>query len=312
MPTLEEAIDIYLKVDRSPYTTRSYRRVLITLSDAVGGKRNIERVTYEDMLDYTSGLKGSVKASSLGTYVATIKAFFRWCVRRKYLTQSPVDDIMIRQGRGESPAPAVPADELRRMVETARATSRRNYALLLFMIDTGCRVGGLVSLTLDNLHIDERYALLREKGNKLQRVFFGDRTAEALSLWLQHRPAVIHGFVWTSSAQRKYAPLGTFGVRGVLKTLSQLIEASRVWNPHAVRHSVGHAMAKNGLPASAVQMKLGHASSQTTVEFYFPRDEPYLRQIVDEYPLLPLEDQPNKPAPASPKIIQLLPKRRRP
>jgi integrase/recombinase XerD len=305
MPTLVEAIDTYLKVDRAPTTNRQYARVLNLMADAVGKKRPLKRIAYEDLLDYVNELKGDVKSSTAATYLATLKAFFAWCVKRGYISESPAEDIRVRVEIGERDVEAVPPAELERMINFTKYTSRRNYALLMFLADTACRVGGAVSLTLENLDLDNRAALILEKRNKWVYVYFGIETEMALRAWLAVRPVVEHSSVWTSSKKFKNAPLKTWGIFEVVKTVSRQAGASREWHPHAIRHSVGHAMAKAGLPASAVQMKLNHEDAATTIKHYFPRNEAYMRQISDEYALIAIHPPQSKKRP-----LRLLPRRK--
>lgn len=288
MPSVQEAISTFLKIDRSSHSTRNYTYILEQMSDFVGGKRDVKRVRYEDVLDFLEPLKERLKEGSVRTYLSIIQAFFNWCVKRGYVRQSPVEDLRIRvEKRNDNRA--VPPEDLAKMVEYARLTSRRNYAIILFLVDTGCRVGGLSRLTLNDLDLERRTAVLREKGNRLHRVYFTEETANALRAWLHVRPDVDHNYVWTGIAPHN--PLTSSGLSACIRALSVYAGASRVWGPHAIRHAVGHAMAKAGLPVSAVQYKLGHETSKTTMDFYFPHDEAYMRQIADEYPLIALRGE---------------------
>lgn len=295
MPKLIEAVETFLKLPRADSTTSQYRYVLMALAAAIGPARDVRRITYEDLLDYFDQChQRGVKPVTVGGYVNITKAFFTFCEKRHYCKHSPAADLPRRYKRTPpDQSRAVPQDDLAKMVRYAQVTSPRNYAMLLFLIDTGCRAGGLCSLTLDSLDTVEMVATLREKGDRLQRVVFGVDTANALMEWLTFRPTPPdgHRYVWTGQGP-DYAPLHPDGVRWMIEQTSIKARCSRKWSPHAIRHAVGHAYANAGLPITATQHRLGHASSRITADFYYPNAQPWLDEIHRTHALIALNDSP--------------------
>lgn len=293
MPTLREVINLYLDVDRSPYTNRNYRYILERMARAIGPERELRLVTYPDLSDYLQKMLKRLKRPTAADYLTQIQAFFRWCVERRLLKHSPADGLQVR------PEPvdpdrrpnAIPAGELAEMVALARS-SARDYAILLFLADTGCRVGGLVSLTLSHLDLDNQRALLLEKGGKWHRVYFCATTAEALRVWLRVRPQAEHEYVFTGRGGKA---ISRAGVSSMVRQLSKKI--GRNYGPHRIRHSVAQALADRNLPVSAVQRKLGHSDPSITIRSYYRQDDDYQRMIADLHGLAALED----PTPALPK-----------
>lgn len=246
MPTLRDALDTYLKIDRADLTNKQYRLILGALARDIGPARRIERLTFEDLLDWLDAQ--AIQRTTRRNYVSIIKAFFNWCVSVGYLSASPARPIKRGKLHEDDRQPrAIPAEDLRRIVDYAKMTSPRNYALLLFLADTGCRVGGACSLTIDNLHLDMGYAWLKEKGGRWAKALFGADTAAALAVWLQKRPrAAPHPYVWTGLAP-SYNVLTTNGVRYVLKSLSVKTGCSREWHPHACRSPRSRRRTSNAL-----------------------------------------------------------------
>lgn len=290
MPTLAEALDTYLLIERRPQTQHQYRTTLGCLIRAIGPDNDVSLISYEMLLRYQARLRETLKPSTVRGYTNIYKAFFNWCVARKYTEISPAADLPRPRKSGDpSDAKAIPGDELRRMVEYARITSPRNHALMLFLCDTGCRVGGLVSLTILHLHLDEGCAFIEEKGGQWQRVTFGEETAAALAAWLEKRPACKHDFVWTGKGPL-YMPIKRAAVEVLFRELSEKVGASRFWTPHSVRHAVGHAWAKAGVPPHITKQKLGHAHISTTLNFYYPQQDPYVEVASRHLSLAVLKD----------------------
>lgn len=290
MPSLQQALDTFLLIERRPQTNIQYRFILAAMARAIGPERDITLIRYEDLLDYQARLRQTRKLSTVGNYTAMMKVFFTWCVHRDYIAVSPALDLArTKPRRDPMRSRAVPSDELRRMVDYARVTDARNYALMLFLCDTGCRAGGLVSLTLQRLELVDGSALLEEKGGLYLRVIFGSETIEALTAWLKKRPVVNHDYVWTGRAPA-YSPLGTHAVGSIIRALSIRTDASRRWSPHAIRHAVGHAWAKAGIPPHVTQQKLGHAHVSTTLNHYYPMYDPYVEVASRQLALATLRD----------------------
>ncbi len=303
MPTLSEALRYYLAEDRRDLTNLQYSLVIGRLIEAIGPARDVRRVTYEDLVDYFEAQKArGLKSSSIASYTSMVKAFFNWCVRHGYAEQSPAQHLRrkVKTASRDPRSRAIPNEELRRMVDYARMTSKRNYALLMFLVDTGCRAGGAASLTRARLHL-EGYALLDEKGGKPFKARFGVETADALRAWLAARPDADHDSVWTGLGPH-YKALTPDGISAVVRVLAAKTGASRAWAAHAIRHAVGHAYAEAGLPPTAAQAKLGHSDVLITLNNYYPDGEEYADRVSRENPLIALKASAPEP-PEPPRIV---------
>lgn len=292
MITLAEAYHRYLQVDRSPYTTQNYQRILSRLVQAIGPVRDISRISSEDLEDWfypTINGKKPLKRSTAVQYLGVIQRFFNDCRNRGYIPTSPADALRVRHNE-EAPrqSRAVPPAELREMLAAARF-NKRNYAVMLFLMVTGCRTGGICSLTLANLHLDQYRALVKEKGSRWEWVHFGEATAAALREWLAVRPRCDHDSVFTTTAGNGARPLTKHGFRSIVEELSKKVDASRIYRPHALRHSRGHSLAWKGVPESLTGEVLNHLSKDST-RVYYPNDEQMVSAIVRAYELAALED----------------------
>lgn len=310
MPTLKEALHYYLKETRRPLTNHQYSLVVGQLIAAIGPARDVSRVTYEDLADYFAAMEArGLKDTSIASYATMVKAFFTWCVNHEYIDKSPAR-LLKRRPPKQSDVDrdrGVPPAELRQMIEYARLTSPRNYALLLFIADTGCRAGGAASLQRARLHLDEGFAMLDEKGGKLFKGRFGEFTADVLRAWLRQRPepSDAHDFVWTGLGPH-YRPLTPDGISYIVRVAAKKTGASHVWAAHSLRHAVGEAYAKAGIPPTATQQKLGHSDVMTTLENYYPKSREYVDQVSRDNPLIalrPTADEPPQETAPNPKII---------
>lgn len=209
---------------------------------------------------------GGFSPWTLHGYVRAARRFFGWLAREGYVKRNPAGGLELPPLPDEPPK-AIGRADLAKMLEAARASGARDYALVRFLADTGCRVGGLVGLTLGELSLERRRALVWEKGRggkrKARTVFFGEETAEALQAWLTERPDGT-GYVFVG----KRGKLSEGGVYQILRRLAALAGVEGRFNPHSFRHGWARAALEEGADLGTVSQILGHSGIAVTHQFY--------------------------------------------
>lgn len=300
MVTLQEAAEMFVSVDRSAATNRNYKQCLNALAAGIGEERPIGEITYADLLRYTVALKPRISPSTFAQYVTIIKVFFGWGVDVKLILDSPAGALKARRPP-KDPAieRAMPPEHLQAMLDVAYAKPR-NYAILMFFADTGARVGGVASLRLSKLDLEANEAVIIAKGGRPYKVYFCEPTASALQRWLAVRPQTEHDYVFTASGEHQ--PLTKSSITDMIRSLSTNTMGI-AYGPHSIRHAVGHALAKAGVPVTVTQQKLGHQNPENTL-IYYPTDAHLVREMGNKHSLVTgaAEQRPNKDSKTS-KII---------
>jgi len=162
---------------------------------------------------------------------------------------------------------AITTEDLTAILEAARS-SRRDYAIVLFLADTGCRLAGITGLRIQDLDLERSEATVWEKGaggnGKSRIVYFGERTAEALRRYLEIRPKTDSDRVWIGTR----GPLGKWGIYHVLRRLAEKARIEGRWNPHAFRHGWAKAALEAGADLGTVSQVLGHSDIVVTHRHY--------------------------------------------
>jgi site-specific recombinase XerD len=175
------------------------------------------------------------------------------------------------------------AEEVKALLDQAKHTTlwERNYAAIHLLAYSGLRVGGLITLQLVNVNLEERFVLVREKGrggeNKARIVPIAPATAAAIAGYLDTRPHTTHaellisrgGTSWSASA-----------VRRMMRYASKNAGLQRNITPHMLRHYFGFESVRRGMPLKALQQILGHKHT-TTTEIYTQFDPQELRAAYD-------------------------------
>ena len=135
----------------------------------------------------------------------------------------------------------------------------RDYALIVFLADTGLRLSEALSLKLSDLDWANGSALVLGKGRKERRIAFGQTARRTLLGWIRRR-GTIEGseLVFVNRYGRKLS-LCAIDQRMKGYTKQAGIAEDRL-SPHALRHFFALSFLRNGGDVMALQKLLGHAS----------------------------------------------------
>ena len=143
---------------------------------------------------------------------------------------------------------------------------RRDYAMLLFLYNTGARVSEAAHLTVGDIVWGSSPAVhLVGKGNKARWCPIWTHTEELLKLMVAGRTA--RDFVFLN---RLNQPLTRYGIyRLVQRTVEQAsqslpsLKAKRI-SPHCLRHTCAVHLLRSGVDINTIRAWLGHVSLDTT------------------------------------------------
>lgn len=288
---LQEALSRFLQADRRPETTRTYRRTLQPFVAAIGPQRPLANIMPEDLDAYIVMLRersskygdhptrptiaAPLSASTVYKHVKTVKTFFNWCVRRGYVEISPARFLVNRR-------PGLPLGQGKaatdREVELLLAAARfkpRELAIVLLLAHSGCRAGELAGLQIADLDLDQCSAYVNGKGDHRRRIYYDEKTADALRAWLSRRPAVGHSHVFV--AKTGGTPLSPQSVSQIIRRLCRIADL-RSLGAHSLRHRVGLTFARQRIAPRVTQAYLGHADITITLSYYQDVDENDLRE----------------------------------
>lgn len=153
----------------------------------------------------------------------------------------------------------------------ATPQGRRDYALLLFLYNTGARADETVHVQIQDLHLtatprrDRSSVVIRGKGNKLRRCPLWNKTVQELSHLIRGRPEADHVFL-----NRAGCPLTRYGVYAMVKRYAKAVgqgmpplRLKRV-SPHTIRHTSATHLLRAGVDINTIRAWLGHVSLNTT------------------------------------------------
>lgn len=274
---LSEAIDEYLLACRADgcvtRTVETYRNRLRRLHEQLG-HQELAEVTIRDLRVYTASLYDKdLSVHTVHGYIRTMKQMYNWLEEEEIFTQNPAARIKLPK-LPDSPPKAISDEDAQKMIQAARATkslweAKRNLAIVLFLADTGCRLGGLLSLTLSDIDLEHHLGRVREKGDQWRFVFLRSQTVEALEDWLEAREEIATEEASESLWVAKHGgPLSKWGMQSVFRRLKERAEVSGPAGAHSFRHRFAVNYLLNGGDMGSLADMLGHKDIETTKKYY--------------------------------------------
>lgn len=206
------------------------------------------------------------------------RRFFSWLVEEGHLAASPAARLSLpRLPQGEPPKAVSQADLELLLLAARERDNLRDEAILRLLAETGCRLGGLLSLRPDDIDLGRCLALVREKSKKARWVAFGQATAHVLRGYLVERPMYLKGgSMRDANCSRPDDQLflgrqGNLTGSGVYRVVKMIALASGVegrTNPHAHRHALARRLLEHGCDMGTVSQILGHSSIEVTHQYY--------------------------------------------
>lgn len=267
---LQRAVTLFLG-EQIPSTRRSYHYVLKAMLNYIGHTRDLESIKSDDLIEHMQKIRARPEIKSPATvnkHVKTIRTFFNWCVKSNLMKPPSPGDALKRQRQSKFvERDKAMSDYLyEQLLEYARWTPRY-LALILFLGDTGCRIGGAAGLQWSDIDFEHRIATVTEKGEKSRKVFFGLECSKALLRWRQQVTFKRGDYVFQKDGSRmKNDSLGQ-----LFEKCCQRAQIGQ-WGPHSLRHRKGHQFADAKVAPTIAAQALGHASPTTTLESYYPHD----------------------------------------
>lgn len=248
------------------------------LGDACGtdvSRLRLEDLTVEQVLGFLDHLESSRRnaVTTRNLRLTAIRTFFRYLVRNDPSRGAQYQRVLsLPFKKAASPIVSyLEPEEVRvllRQPDRRTASGRRDHALLLFLYNTGARIGEAISLRRDDLQLARPFQVhLHGKGRKERICPLWPDTSTSLRQLEEQHPPKPDGHVFLSARGH---PLSRDGAAYILEKHLQLaarelpILKRKHVTPHVMRHSCAVALLQAGVDLTVIRDYLGHESIATT------------------------------------------------
>lgn len=213
-------------------------------------------------------------ASTVARKLAALRAFFRYLERTGELSENPA--TALRTPKVRKPLPKFlsleVASEVVEMPDQSREAGLRDRAMLELLYGSGLRVSELTGLDLLAIDLSVGEARVLGKGRRERVVPLGGPAKDALSDYLQVRPAFCHPKTGQQDPHAVFLGqrgqrLSTRWVQALVKRYGMLGAGRPDLHPHALRHTCATHLLDAGADLRGIQELLGHRSLSTTQRY---------------------------------------------
>jgi integrase/recombinase XerC len=311
-PVIDKFVE-YLRYERnaSPDTIREYRRDTQQFAAFLTppGEKTLplDEVDHRIIREYVSSLYDQeLERTSVARRLASLRTFFKFCVREKITRQNParlvstpklpkrVPHVLTEEEMGgflDSLANSALASKGTRKLpaksksgQLAALMLKRDRAIMELLYASGLRVSELVGLDLGS--IDRRGQMLRVlgKGRKERVVPYGSKAQAALEAYWPVRDGILAKAKGTPAAQAVFLnPAGgrltDRSVHMLVKKYARLTNVNWDLHPHSLRHAFATHLLADGADLRAIQELLGHVSLSTTQRY----TQASIKQLMEIY-----------------------------
>jgi site-specific recombinase XerD len=257
----EFLIDLKIE-ERSPKTILFYRDRLKWFVGFIKPETALKDIGTGDIKAFFSKQNRQHIYSYHAKYRA-LRAFLKWCVRQKYILESP-----LTFGPPKLPdiiKPAFTDGELRRIISACQGSlGLRNKAMVLMLVDTGIRREELARIKLVDINLDAKQISVMGKSRKQRLLPISPVTLKTIWSYLKARRNPSE-YLWLSEEGR---PLTGDGVGQMIQ---DLMKKAGIGNHkascHVFRHTFANSFLDNGGDPLDLQYLLGHASLKMVEQY---------------------------------------------
>lgn len=212
-------------------------------------------------------LEQELEPSSIHRKISTVKAFFKFLLEKREITQNPIQEIPLPKIVKQKPSyiNEIQLSILFNEIEFGEDFKAKQEKLILdILYSTGIRRSELINLTLKQVDLNKLQISILGKGNKERIVPISQNLALNIKNYKSERSQYFgtsSPFLFLTPKGKKLYPKAVYNI--VKKYLSQITTISKK-SPHTLRHSFATHLLANGADLRAIQELLGHTSLAST------------------------------------------------
>ena len=257
----------YLLVDKglSNNTVKAYEADISSFFQWLDNEDLKYKNLQEDHINqYISFLfQRKMRSSSVNRKISSIKSFYIFLVKRNFVKNSPLNDLVAPKQEKYLPESMSEAevDKLLNSPDVSNKIENRDKAMIEMLYATGMRISELVNLKMTDVDMKRCVVKVFGKGSKERLVPFGEKARESLRSYLNEREKSSSKEMFLSNRGKKMTRVA-FWQRVKIYLIRENLKNSI--SPHTLRHAFATHLLNRGADLRSVQLLLGHSDLSTT------------------------------------------------
>lgn len=231
---------------------------------------SLEKTTHQEIRSWIFYLleKGE-NTRSVNRKISTLKTFYKYLLRNKYVNINPMDKIIAPKQSKRLPSFIDESDmeTLLTVVEYPETfDGARNKAIIETFYALGVRLSELINMQYKDIEFSERNIRIMGKGNKERIIPFGPNLDNCLKNYFTYyekniKPLQQNSFVFVNKKGNKLYPMYIYRI---IKKHIEMVSNIEQKSPHVIRHTFATHLLNQGADINAIKELLGHSSLAAT------------------------------------------------
>lgn len=205
-----------------------------------------------------------VKNSTVDNRRRNLSSFFSWLAKEEIIIKSPMIRIAKIKSEVEVKLPFSDDDiEKMRCATMETRNSKRDRALIEFMLTTGCRVSEIVSLDISHVNFLREEAIVKGKGNKERKVYISRTAMHYLQEYISDREINADSPLFANKSGKRWSKQS---IEKLIKSIAKKVEVDNA-HPHRFRRTFATNALNKGMSVQCLQKILGHQSLDVTMRY---------------------------------------------
>ena len=301
------------QIGRSPNTIESYRDSLSLFRRYLNEFKHISisSFTFSDCSkDCIFGFRDYLQAngskpSTINVRVTAIRAYLNYAADKDVSIQSvalAASSIPPRKAAKEEKA--VLCEEALAAIFNAPPQTKmgmRDRTIMITLYDSAMRLDELLSLRLYDVSLDSGYpcVLLHGKGNKERQAPLTDKTVSHLRQYIQayHAKSTRDAYLFFTTIKGKTDKMSEGNVQRFIAKYGKIARSAckdipQTVHPHMLRRTRATNLYQDGVAIELVSTILGHASTETTKNYYAKPSLSQMRDSMESVPSPAADEEP--------------------
>lgn len=211
---------------------------------------------------YTPVKTEPLSTSTIHGHIRTLRAFFSWLVREDLVENNVAKDLKPPK-LVKKVVSTLSDEEIIAIINTLKPNNHseaRNQTIFMLLLDTGLRIGELINLKMEDVHMNEGFLKVMGKGMKERIVPIGADAQKALQRYLfRYRPKPTHLGIDKVFLSIHGDTLTDNSIKLMFARLAQRSGVHRL-HAHLCRHTFATRFLINGGDVFTLQQILGHST----------------------------------------------------
>jgi site-specific recombinase XerD len=279
----------YIK-NYSPTTIARYKH-LLSYYCKYSKISEIEEVTQENVrnLFYHGRAERNWTPNTFLNYHKTLSVFFRWCIKEKFLSFNPIDDIE-KPKLPKCLPKSLTLQEAEKLLETvsnypydSKFLRFRNYAIFATFIFAGLRKSELLNLKYSDVDLENLTIFIRQgKGKKDRFIPINHILADALQKYIEVRKKAFKECPYFFTSYTYDMGLTDSGIKRIIYKFSKILGIK--FRCHWLRHTFATLLVEGGADLNTLRLYMGHEDIKTT-SIYVHVSVQHIRSQILKHPI---------------------------